>query len=224
MQFKNHTAMTEETSFRQRRNSLGFYHKPHKLLRGKLFTFSITDNIDVKVRIRKESSGGDRSLLNLNADLIDTKTRKRIGYLSGHILLTEDLEDNDSFWDHCDSISAPLENFASEFLESGHFVYDLTEGGNIFYADKLEIKPEYCSKGLGIAAVKAIIEFIVKEHDVTLCAMRPFPLQYAEKRQLSEEEKKELENSKNRLLAYYRKQFPLKPVCKNSRHFFWCVD
>ncbi len=215
--------MTEETPFHQYRNSFGFYHPPHKPLRGKSFVLSISDNFDVKVKILREQSGDDHDLLNLKADLIDIKTKKRIGYLLGSILLMEDLEDNDSFWDHCDSVSTTLEHFAAEFLKSGHSVYNLAKGGNVFYADKLEIKPQYCGKGLGIAALKRIINFIAKEHNVILCAMRPFPLQYAKKEQLSEEEMEELKNATNKLQAYYRKHFSLKPICKNSKHFFWCI-
>ena len=171
----------------------------------------------------KQSSEYESRILKINADVWHREVAARIGYFRGFVLFPTK-EELSSFQLHevCDAHSQELTDFASAIYGSGVDVQVLCEGGELVFAELLELVPAWQGKGLGISVFKMILNEVRRRFRASTCIIKPDPLQYVPPHPRGTHPKAaEYRASRKRLGAYYRKTLKARPLARNSEYYIF---
>jgi hypothetical protein len=193
--------------------------RPHRL--------SIADDAYMRWATRRLPSEYRKTILELHADIWHRTSTVRIGYFHGYILFPtqEDLS-TPELHDICDAESQQLMEFAGAIYSAHIDVRQLCDGGEIVFAELLEILPAWRGRGLGISAFRAITSEMSRRHFASICVFQPTPLQFTSPfptSGVSEDIVRAHRTAKQRLTTLYRKHLRARKLARNSDYYYFRI-
>ena|ERR1035437_505655 len=207
------------------RNRSGFYRGKEFRLRGKSHLVNLTDQTWLKWAARHLSSDDDDNvILEINASIWTAGQKRKSGYFTGYVVFpNEELLDNSSLHCICDAESQTLADFAEEFIIHEIDPLEFCDGGELLFADLLEIRKEFQGHGLGILAFSTILQEMRKAYDVSVCLFQPHPLQYPSST-LAERANPKIRAAYraafNRLKSYYQNHLGAMKFAAKSKYWY----
>lgn len=205
------------------RNRTGFYRGKEFRLRGKSHLVNLTNRAWLKWASRKISFEED-AILEVNASIWTEGQKQKSGYFTGYIVFaSRDFLDSSNLHYICDAESQTLADFAEQFLIHEIDLSEFCDGGELMFADLLEIRKEFQGQGLGVLAFSTILQEMRKAYDVSVCLFQPHPLQYTSST-LAERANPKIRVAYhaafNRLKTYYRNHLGATQFAAKSKYWY----
>lgn len=204
-------------------NEFGFYRGKEFRHRGKSHRVNLTDHAWLKWTARHLSSD-ENSILEINASIWTVGQKQKSGYFTGYIVFPDsELLNSMDLHSICDAESQTLADFAEQFIIHEIDPFEFYDGGELMFADLLEIRHDLQGRGLGILAFSTILKEMREAYDISVCLFQPHPLQYTSSTLAERANSKNRAGYRaafNRLKSYYRIHLGAKQFASKSKYWY----